>query len=183
MQIGVRAHLNGIAWSSEFRTVVQRLVIFCTLVVAHSNWVNLHHHFFELDAKFLTENGKLSRLHRILSQVMSFFIQLLSDIVLILCKNSGTKPWKLKRWTYLWIFLISAQLPFVHGIFWVRMYCIAMQLNWSRSSWENNNSSCSCGWGSSTDVLISLVAHRASTGLRIFPALYRVTLRHLCWIS
>ena len=26
MQIGVRAHLNGIAWSSEFRTVVQRLV-------------------------------------------------------------------------------------------------------------------------------------------------------------
>ena len=25
-QIGVRAHLNGIAWSSEFRTVVQRLV-------------------------------------------------------------------------------------------------------------------------------------------------------------
>ena len=27
MQIGVRAHPNGIAWSSEFRTVVQRLVI------------------------------------------------------------------------------------------------------------------------------------------------------------
>ena len=27
MQIGVRAHLNGIAWSSEFRTVVQRLVV------------------------------------------------------------------------------------------------------------------------------------------------------------
>ena len=26
MQIGVGAHLNGIAWSSEFRTVVQRLV-------------------------------------------------------------------------------------------------------------------------------------------------------------
>ena len=26
MLIGVRAHLNGIAWSSEFRTVVQRLV-------------------------------------------------------------------------------------------------------------------------------------------------------------
>ena len=26
MHIGVRAHLNGIAWSSEFRTVVQRLV-------------------------------------------------------------------------------------------------------------------------------------------------------------
>ena len=26
MQIGVQAHLNGIAWSSEFRTVVQRLV-------------------------------------------------------------------------------------------------------------------------------------------------------------
>ena len=26
MQIGVRAHLNGITWSSEFRTVVQRLV-------------------------------------------------------------------------------------------------------------------------------------------------------------
>ena len=27
MQIGVGAHLNGIAWSSEFRTVVQRLVV------------------------------------------------------------------------------------------------------------------------------------------------------------
>ena len=27
MQIGVRAHLNGIAWSSEIRTVVQRLVL------------------------------------------------------------------------------------------------------------------------------------------------------------
>ena len=27
MLIGVRAHLNGIAWSSEFRTVVQRLVL------------------------------------------------------------------------------------------------------------------------------------------------------------
>ena len=26
MQIGVQAHLNGIVWSSEFRTVVQRLV-------------------------------------------------------------------------------------------------------------------------------------------------------------
>ena len=27
MQIGVQAHINGIAWSSEFRTVVQRLVL------------------------------------------------------------------------------------------------------------------------------------------------------------
>ena len=27
MQIGVQAHFNGIAWSSEFRTVVQRLVL------------------------------------------------------------------------------------------------------------------------------------------------------------
>ena len=43
MQIGVQAHLNGIAWSSEFRTVVQRLVVVgFTSPFIHFVWRQFH---------------------------------------------------------------------------------------------------------------------------------------------